>query len=434
MPAAGWRASFFSLYGVMAVVCVMDNQANMISKKAYMGSILKGRAPRIGWRITDSNGLKAFAVLVAMALIRGSVGASDAPIANQYSSDVRPVRDDAGFCWDYSSMSALVNYLDSIEKESFSSDGLVAAISPHDDYLYAGRVYYPLFRMLKANEVVIFGVTHAAPRQEVAGLDKAIVMDEFRYWPGVKQPVEVSPMRGYIKANINKEYLVMSNRAHELEHSVEAMLPFLQYFNPDVRITPIMVAPMPFDQMENISTELARVISGYMRENNLAPGKDVFFLISADANHYGKDFNNTPYGDGGEAARERALTFDKRLINSHLTGVVNAGKIEGLIKELWGKTYLDYRSSYWCGKYSIPFGLLTAQKVVKAETGKELSGRLFRFSDTYGEGVLPLKNRYGHHGAVLAETLGQLFLHGLLHVRDTAPRIAPIYDGLFPRI
>lgn len=363
----------------------------MIHKKVYMSSILKDRARRLGWRITDSNGLKAFAVLAAMALIRGSVSASDAPIATQHGGDVRPVRDDVGFCWNYSSMSALIDYLDSIEKENFSSEGLVAAISPHDDYLYAGRVYYPLFRALRAKEVVIFGVTHAAPRQEVTGLDRVVVMDEFRYWPGVKQPVEVSPMRDYIKANMNKEYLVVSNRAHELEHSIEAVLPFLQYFNPDVRITPIMVAPMPFDRMENISTELARVISGYMRENNLAPGKDVFFLISTDANHYGKDFNNTPYGDGGWEARDKALAFDRRLINSYLTGVTDARKIEGLTKELWGETYLDYRSTYWCGKYSIPFGLLTAQKVVKTETGKELSGRLFRFSDTYSEGVLPLK-------------------------------------------
>jgi Predicted dioxygenase len=68
----------------------------------------------------------------------------------------------------------------------------------------------------------------------------------------------------------------VNNHAQELEHSIEALLPFLQYFNPDVKITPIMVAPMPLEKMEEISTDLARVISAYIKENHLTPGKDIF--------------------------------------------------------------------------------------------------------------------------------------------------------------
>ena len=44
---------------------------------------------------------------------------------------------------------------------------LVAGISPHDDYLYAGRVYYPLFKNLRTREAVIFGVTHGTVRKEI---------------------------------------------------------------------------------------------------------------------------------------------------------------------------------------------------------------------------------------------------------------------------
>ena len=43
----------------------------------------------------------------------------------------------------------------------------MAGISPHDDYLYAGRVYYPLFNKLRTREAVIFGVTHGAVRKEI---------------------------------------------------------------------------------------------------------------------------------------------------------------------------------------------------------------------------------------------------------------------------
>ena len=57
------------------------------------------------------------------------------------AQDVRPVKDDVGFCWNPASMKVLVDYLAAQDKESFPAEGLVAAISPHDDYLYAGRLY-----------------------------------------------------------------------------------------------------------------------------------------------------------------------------------------------------------------------------------------------------------------------------------------------------
>jgi AmmeMemoRadiSam system protein B len=306
------------------------------------------------------------------------------------AQEARPIRDDVGFCWNPISMQKLVEYLESQEKESFRPEGLVAAISPHDDYLYAGRVYYPLFKILRAKEVVIFGVTHGTVRKEISNLENILILDEFKSWPGLKKPIAVSGLREYLKERLDKAVFITNNKANELEHSIEALLPFLQYFNPEVKITPIMVTPMPFTKMEEISTKLAEVIASYMDEKRLAAGKDIFFLISSDGNHYGKDFNNSPFGEG-EKAWAAALQLDQRLIRSYLTGVLDSGKIEGLTKELWGKTYLEYRNTYWCGKYSIPFGLLAIEKIIGRTTHKKISGTLFRFSDTYSEGALPLK-------------------------------------------
>jgi len=303
--------------------------------------------------------------------------------------DARPVKDDVGFCWNPASMKRLVDHLAARETEAFPAENLVAAVSPHDDYLYAGRLYYPLFKVLRAKEVVIFGVTHGAVRKEIKDPQSVLILDEYAAWPGVLKPVGVSPLREYIKAHLDKSAVLVSNRAHQLEHSIEALLPFLQYFNPDVTITPIMVAPMPFEKMEEISGRLASVIAAYMKERGLSAGRDVFFLISSDGNHYGQDFNNSPFGEG-EKAWETALALDRRLIQSYLTGPLEASKIRGLTGELWGATYLDYRNTYWCGKYSVPFGLLAAVKVVRLTDGKGLAGRLFRYSDTYSEGVLPL--------------------------------------------
>ena len=307
----------------------------------------------------------------------------------QASRQTRPIRDDVGFCWNADSMRKLINCLEGLEKEKFDPEGMVAAISPHDDYLYAGRIYYPLFRILKTREVVIFGVTHGTVRNEIKGLDSLLILDQFDLWPGVFQPVQVSGLREYLKANLNKNHFIVNNRAHELEHSIEALIPFLQYFNPEVKITPIMVAPMRLEKMEEISDDLVRVIAAYLKEKRLLPGKDIFFLISADGNHYGKDFNNLAFGEGQDAW-EKALAFDRKLISAYLTGLMDRKKVAGLTTELWGQTYLDYRNSYWCGKYSIPFGLLTVEKVIGRTLNKKIRGQLLRFSDTYSEGVLPL--------------------------------------------
>lgn len=302
----------------------------------------------------------------------------------------RPIRDDVGFCWNPESMQKLVNYLENQEQQIPVAEGLVAAISPHDDYLYAGRIYYPLFKILRAKEVVIFGVTHGTVRNEISGLQNILILDEFKYWPGLKNPIPVSALRNYIVDRLDPTVYIKNNRAHEIEHSIEALLPFLQYFNPEVKITPIMVTPMPFECMEEISVKLAGVIAEYMSENHLTAGKDIFFLVSSDGNHYGKDFSNSPFGEG-ETAWEKALQFDQRLISTYLTGAMDSGKVEGLTKELWGETFLDYRNTYWCGKYSVPFGLLAIEKILEITLNKKISGRLFRFSDTYSEGVLPLK-------------------------------------------
>jgi AmmeMemoRadiSam system protein B len=302
----------------------------------------------------------------------------------------RPIRDDVGFCWNPASMQKLVDYLKSQGKETFPGDKLVAAISPHDDYLYAGRIYYPLFRILKAKEVVIFGVTHGTVRKEISGLQNILILDEYDYWPGLNKPIAVSELREYLKERLDPSVLITNNRAHEIEHSIEALLPFLQYFNPEIRITPIMVTPMPFERMDEVSANLAEKIAGYIKEKHLAIGKDIFFLVSSDGNHYGRDFDNSPFGEG-EKAWQTALALDRRLVKTYLTGVMDSAKVEGLAKELWGETYLDYRNTYWCGKYSIPFGLLATEKTIALTTNKKIDGKLFRFSDTYSEGVLPLK-------------------------------------------
>jgi AmmeMemoRadiSam system protein B len=304
--------------------------------------------------------------------------------------DVRPVCDDVGFCWQRPQMERLMSLLAETEPTPPPMEGVVAGISPHDDYLYAGRVYYPLFKNLRAREAVIFGVTHGTVRKEIGDPHGILILDGFRSWTGLSGEVGISPLREWIKSRMNKEDFIVSDRAHSLEHSIEALLPFLQFHNPGIRITPIMVTAMPFEKMDELSERLADVLAAYIRENKLQPGRDIFFLISADANHYGRDFDNIPFGED-EKAHQKGIAQDLRIAEAVVNGTMSDEKIRSLTRELWGDTYLDYRQSYWCGKYDIPFGLLAIRKTIRKATGRNLRGRLFRYSDTYSDGVLPLK-------------------------------------------
>ncbi len=312
------------------------------------------------------------------------------------AQNIRPIRDDVGFCWHPNEMNELMSYLDSHNKggKEFSSENLVAGISPHDDYLYAAKIYYPLYKLIKAKEVVIFGVTHGTVRKALNDPRNILFFDDYDFWHGPYGNVSISPLREFIKSRLDTQYFEVNDKAQDIEHSIEALVPFLQYYNRKVKITPIMVTHMPLVRMDAISDNLSDIISEYMKKNKMKPGKDIFFLISSDANHYGKDFNNAPYGED-KSAHTKGTTVDKQIAKAAFEGKLNQDKIKELTNNLWGKPESkDYVSPLWCGMYSIPFGLLTTEKTIKKATGKSLTGKIFGYSDSKTAGVIPITDTH----------------------------------------
>jgi MEMO1 family protein len=306
--------------------------------------------------------------------------------------NIRPIRDNVGFCWNADEMNSFINYLSKHNKTDKEKSGnLVAAISVHDDYLYAGNVYYPLYKNIKTREVVIFGVTHGSVRKEMGTLSNVLILDEFDKWRGPYKDVEISPLRELIKSKLPKDNFIVSNKAHGIEHSIEALIPFLQYYNRDIKITPIMVTQMPFERMEEISKRLSDIIIDYMRTNKLEPGQDIFFLFSNDANHYGEDFNNMPYGMDA-AAHKTATMNDQRIIKENLNGKIDKVGIKKLTAEIWPDSTNKKSIPLWCGRYPVTMGLLTTSNVLKGLNKGLLSGKLYKYSDTFTEKILPVMN------------------------------------------
>ncbi len=307
-----------------------------------------------------------------------------------YSQGVRPIRDRVGFCWTKHEIKEVVSFLekDSSEYKNLSAENLIAAISPHDDYLYAGRVYYPLYKILRTKEVVIFGVTHGTVRRAVNDPKGVLISDNFSSWQGPLGDVKISPLRERIKEGLNPDEILISNKAHTIEHSIEALIPFLQYFNPEVKITPVMVTNIGFDKMEKVSDKLVDIISKYIRDKKLVLGKDIFFLISNDANHYGKDFDNAPFGLDRKG-HEKATLRDREIIKNYIEKKIDKDDLFKLTKEIWPDN--DKVIPLWCGRYPIVFGLMTVSKIAKGY-GKNIYGKLFKYSDSRSEWVLPIKN------------------------------------------
>ncbi len=321
-------------------------------------------------------------IIIVLVLIMNSV---------IISQTTRPIRDNAGYCWKANQFDKFIEWLDQdCVDDTFSSENLVAGISPHDDYLYAGKVYHPLYKLIHAKEVVIFGVTHGTVRKAMNDPRNVLILDEFNKWQGPYSDVEISPLRELIKQKLDKQYFMVSNKAQSIEHSIEGLIPFLQHYNRDFKITPIMVTGMPFERMDSLSAKLDEIISGYVKENNLELGKDIFFLISNDANHYGEDFDNQPYGLD-ENAHTTAITNDKRIADETFNGLFANEKIKNFSDELWPEAGVTQNCPLWCGRYPIVFGLLTINKIMN-KSGKLITGKVFKYSDTMTGGVLPFKD------------------------------------------
>lgn len=306
------------------------------------------------------------------------------------ASTIRAPKDRVGFCWDSDTMNRLVDTLRQTRPLIAAEPGWIAAICPHDDYLYAGRLYLPIFSGLRAAEVVVIGVTHAGVRRALQDPRDRIILDTHPAWTGLERPVEVSGLRDWLRERMPADMIRVSDRAQKMEHSIEAMIPFLQYFRPQARITPIMVTAMSPARLQAVSRKLAEQVAAWMQSRNLAPGRDVAFLISADGNHYGPDFKNSPYGTDAHA-RAQAEGYERGLIQSCLEGTLEQNKLELLQKRL--DPQQSKAAPLWCGRYSIPFGLMTVLHLMREwSPGVPVHGRLLGWSDTWIEGVLPLRH------------------------------------------
>ncbi len=265
-----------------------------------------------------------------------------------------------------------------------------AAVCPHDDYYYAGRLYSLLLPHIHAKTVIIFGVFHKA---RVFDCHDRLVFDSFKAWRGPYGPVTPSPLRDELIARLPASDIVVDNDMQEVEHSVEAIVPWLQALDRDVEIVPILVPYMGWDTLDRLASEVSAALATIMKEKGWVPGRDVAIIASADAVHYGDaNWGGSVYADFGTSpdGYAKAVERDRGLAGTELSGPVRRSALREFLYTCVDSTDVTRYKITWCGRFSVPFGLDVASRVNETLTGHPLTGTLLDYGTSLGEVSLDL--------------------------------------------
>jgi len=312
------------------------------------------------------------------------------------SQKVRPVVDTIGFAhldWQVDSVMNRINRTYSSELSVIKVDPGTAwrvAICPHDDYTYTSWHYPALLKNLKAKTIIIFGVAHKARQLNISD---QVVFDSYSYWQGPYGNIKVSPLREELIGSMPKDICMVSDSLQRIEHSVESMLPFLQYYNRDIEIISILVPFMDVNRMSEISGQLSSAIAKTMKKHRLELGKDVAILITTDAVHYGDEDwggkNMAPFGVDS-IGYSKAVQHEHGIIDSCLVGEASTEKVKQFVfNTVQPDNYKEYKWT-WCGRYSVPLGLMTAVDLQKKTGSKPLNGKYIGYSTSIDHKSLPV--------------------------------------------
>ncbi|OCC16456.1 putative dioxygenase [Dissulfuribacter thermophilus] len=174
----------------------------------------------------------------------------------------------------------------------------VAVISPHAGYMYSGHVAGAVFSKIRIPPTcIILGPNHTGfgapisvmsegiwqmPMGDVA-IDSPLAKRILEYYPEAEEDVE----------------------AHLYEHSLEVQVPFLQYKQNDLKICPICLSRLSFEESRRLGEAISRAVS----ETDL----DVLIVASTDMTHY----------ESGDVANEKDRLAIERILSMDPEGLYN---------------------------------------------------------------------------------------------------------------
>ena len=161
--------------------------------------------------------------------------------------------------------------LDGLIPAATAKQKALAVISPHAGYIYSGSVAGETFAAVDIpQDILIMGPNHHGYGAPVALMDKGA-------WsmPLGEVPINPTLAHGLLAQT---DLIEADTLAHRFEHSLEVQVPFLQYFRPDMTLTPMVISHLSYKNCQAVGEALAVAIKQY--------GKPVLIVASSDMTHY----------------------------------------------------------------------------------------------------------------------------------------------------
>ncbi len=169
------------------------------------------------------------------------------------------------------SASQLRAMIEQMVDEEAEKQDVIGLVCPHAGYVYSGLVAGAVISRIKFKDTfIILGPNHT-------GRGKPLSITAKGKWQTPLGDVEVdSELAGHLLSLTH--HLQEDDAAHIFEHSIEVQLPFLQYFQPDIKIVPITLSFASIDAYKEIGREIARAIGD--------TGREAVIMASSDMTHY----------------------------------------------------------------------------------------------------------------------------------------------------
>jgi len=196
---------------------------------------------------------------------------------------------------------ALIREIERSTDKNAEKQPCIGAISPHAGYMYSGRIAGELFsRITIPPTVVILAPNHR-------GLLVAFALSSADAWrtPIGEAEIDKELAGAIARASPSVEY---ADAPHAHEHSAEVQVPFLQYFRPDVKIVPIVMAEHNYEPLADLGSCIAQCVRG----------RDVLIIASSDMTHF-EDADTAKQMD--DLALEQVLKLDA--LGLHRTVLTN---------------------------------------------------------------------------------------------------------------
>ena len=189
----------------------------------------------------------------------------------------------------------LKDLLSEFMPENSSPHKAFLAVAPHAGYVYSGRLAGQVLGGVEVPpHVLLIGPNHRGTEAANAALA------DYQAWqmPLGQVPTDTDMQEKLLAAS---PLLKLDNRAHIQEHSLEVMLPFLQFINPRVKICALSLGMLSWPQVEELALALAATI-GQLPQPAL-------ILASTDMSHY---LNAREAARLDKMAIEKILAMDPR--------------------------------------------------------------------------------------------------------------------------